>query len=186
MSSAAELVAAWGGELTPDGATSAERIERAFDGVPLDFPVHISPTLPLMAHRAGAAGITLFGRVHLIGSVLEWSPTDRLLILRHEAEHVRQQRSQSLFYPRYIGAWLGRMAREIMAPTGAPRNCSESRSPGGSESGSGGRSGSRSGSRWGWRRRLAEAWRRAYLAIPAEVEAYAAERRARGILAGRS
>lgn len=174
MSSAAELVAAWGGELAPDGATSAERIERAFDGVPLDFPVHISPTLPLMAHRAGAAGITLFGRVHLIGSVLDWSPTDRLLILRHEAEHVRQQRSQSLFYPRYIGAWLGRMAREIMAPTGAPRNGPESRS------------GALSGSRWGGRRRLAEAWRRAYLAIPAEVEAYAAERRARGILAGRS
>jgi hypothetical protein len=146
VSAAAALLEAWARELGVDRAL----VEAAFEHVPLDFPVHFRARLPLAAHRAGACGITLFGRVYLLHHICSWPPLDRLAILRHEAEHVRQQRADRLFYLRYGADWLGRFLR----PEGA--------------------------------RNLRSRLRGAYRAIGAEREAYAAERRAREILATRS
>lgn len=73
-----------------------------FAGVTLDFPVTFARSLPLYANLLGMAGITICGRVWLLDSVRKY-PADALLVLiRHEAEHVRQQRERPFgFYPRY-------------------------------------------------------------------------------------
>jgi hypothetical protein len=136
-------------ELGLDGAT----IDRIFEGAATDFDVIITPRLPFLVHRAGMAGITLGGRVYLHAGVRSYSPTALLLLLRHEAEHVAQQRREGLaFYARYAGAWLRGWARELL--------------------GRGGRAGEgRAGAR-----------HRAYMMIPAEREAYGAEARARALL----
>jgi hypothetical protein len=85
---------------------STDLLAEIFDGVPSDFQVILSPTLPFRVDLLGMIGITLRGRVHLRASVLDGSPVDLIVLLRHEAEHVRQQREDRLFYLRYIGGWL--------------------------------------------------------------------------------
>lgn len=84
-----------------------EQVERLFMGTPLDFPLAFAETLPLWAHRFGMVGITLWGTVHLRNIVRNLPPIELLALLRHEAEHVRQQeREPFLFYPRYAFSWL--------------------------------------------------------------------------------
>lgn len=84
-----------------------QQIEQLFRGTPLDFPVIFGPHLPLGAHRFGMVGITLFGRVYLRSTVRHLPPVELLSLLRHEAEHVRQQKERTLlFYPRYALSWL--------------------------------------------------------------------------------
>lgn len=122
-----------------------------FQGTPLDFPVIIGPTLPLRAHRAGMAGITLLGRVFLLRHAAHVD-IEFLVLLRHEAEHVRQQRASRLFYVRYAWEWLRAYSRNLML----------------------GRS-LRSAA-------LTSAWYDAYRSIDAEREAYAAGDRARALL----
>ena len=81
-----------------------------FQDAPLDFPVIFSSTLPLQAHRFGMVGITLRGSVWLLNRARELSPLRLLALIRHEAEHVQQQRkAMGFFYPRYGLSWLGNM-----------------------------------------------------------------------------
>ncbi len=87
-------------------------LERIFEGVPLDFFIRFSPTLPFFVHRLGMSGITLFGRVHLLGPADRYEPIELIVLLRHEAEHVRQQRKRgSLFYPQYLWHWTREFLR---------------------------------------------------------------------------
>lgn len=82
-------------------------VEALFAGVPLDFPVRISGRLPFRVDLLGMVGITLFGRVHILQRAMWYSPHDILSLLRHEAEHVRQQRrTGARFYVRYISDWI--------------------------------------------------------------------------------
>lgn len=91
-----------------------------FQHAPLDFPVVISNSLPFFAHRLGMAGITLRGRVYLLKSILKHSPADIIALLRHEAEHVRQQRERGLaFYPRYVYDWIGGFFGRLPAAPGS-------------------------------------------------------------------
>lgn len=127
-------------------------IDRIFEGIPTDFPVIFTERLPLGAGILGMIGITLFGRVYLRSAMQRSSPEALLLLLRHEAEHVRQQRrDRILFYPRYLLGWLRRFMTELVSAQNAER-------------------------------RVGKAWRRAYRMIPAEQEAYGAEARARMLL----
>lgn len=94
-------------EIALRGGIGSETLERIFEGTPVDFPVRFSSRLPLMAHRLGMIGITLFGTVHLLARTLDYPPGELLVLLRHEAEHVRQQRTRGLvFYPRYLYYWI--------------------------------------------------------------------------------
>jgi len=78
-----------------------------FSPAPTDFQVRFVKRLPLMAHLFGMVGITLLGRVWLKIETTEMSAEPFLSLLRHEAEHVRQQREQPIrFYPSYIGQWV--------------------------------------------------------------------------------
>jgi hypothetical protein len=95
------------------GGFSAALVDRIFEGVPRDFPVFFGPHLPLRADRFGMAGITIGGRVYLRDEVRDYSPGELLRLLRHEAEHVRQQRSDRLFYLRYGWQWLLGMGRAL-------------------------------------------------------------------------
>lgn len=91
----------------PGAEVPSDLIERLFRGTPRDFPVICAETLPLRAHRFGMTGITLFGRVYLRNTVRNLPPAELIALLRHEAEHVRQQReSPVLFYPLYALFWL--------------------------------------------------------------------------------
>jgi hypothetical protein len=86
---------------------SPHATDALFEGVPRDFPVRIHRKLPMRADLLGMIGITLFGTVHILERALRYSPHDILSLLRHEAEHVRQQRrSGTLFYVRYIFDWV--------------------------------------------------------------------------------
>jgi len=78
-----------------------------FGDVDLDFNVYVADRLPFAAHRFGMAAITLCGAVYLCRSSLEFEATELLVLLRHEAEHVRQQRARPRsFYLRYVWDWL--------------------------------------------------------------------------------
>lgn len=95
-------------------------IDRIFEHAPLDFPIIISNSLPFFAHQLGMAGITLRGRVHLLKSILLHSPADIIVLIRHEAEHVRQQRERGLaFYPRYVYDWIGGFLGNLSAAPGS-------------------------------------------------------------------
>lgn len=96
--SARDLLADAAARLGLDASLVAE----IFDGAPLDFPVVVASHLPLLADRFGMVGITLAGRVWLLESVRDL-PADALIaLIRHEAEHVRQQRERPLlFFLRY-------------------------------------------------------------------------------------
>jgi hypothetical protein len=116
-----------------------------FADVPIDFPVVISAKLPFGVHRIGMTGITLFGRVWLHNSVQDFPPEDLLLLLRHEATHIRQQRAHPFgFYLRYALGWIAGVVAARNISLGTPS------------------------------RRLSR-WMRAYYAIPFEREAYREE-----------
>lgn len=93
---------------TESGGLPRRAVEQIFADVPLDFPLRLHTRLPLLAHRFGAAAITLFGTVTLLRD--EWvrlGPAQQCALLRHEAEHIVQQRKAPvLFYVRYGLAWL--------------------------------------------------------------------------------
>ena len=79
-----------------------------FRDVPLDFPIFFRKRLPFRVNRFGMIGITLRGRVWLLEKIKTGNPIWLLGLIRHEAEHVRQQRLEPLlFYPRYLLYWLG-------------------------------------------------------------------------------
>lgn len=86
-------------------------MEQLFRGIPLDFPVIFRPTLPFGVHRQGMVGITLFKKVYLTEGMAAANPQSLLLLVLHEAVHVRQQRAQVLFYPCYGLAYLWGMLR---------------------------------------------------------------------------
>ncbi len=91
------------------GLTGSDLL-RFFGDAPLDFPVTFSGRLPFLAHRFGMVGITLGGKVRLLEKSRNSSPPWFLSLLRHEAEHVRQQRKEPiLFYPRYLLFWLAKL-----------------------------------------------------------------------------
>lgn len=128
-------------------------LDEIFEGAPLDFPVHFAPSLPFSVHRFGMAGITLFARVHLLAAVRAYPAAQLIALLRHEAEHVRQQRAGGgWFYPKYLWDW----GREFLRPQRRTDDVT-------------GRS------------RTAR-WHRAYTNIPYEREAYAAGNRALDLL----
>lgn len=92
--------------------TLQERILGLFAGVPLDFPVIITDRLPFRLDRRRMIGVTIRGRVWILSSWLDRPALHLLALLRHEAEHVRQQRRSPLgFYPRYVGGWLCNLLR---------------------------------------------------------------------------
>jgi hypothetical protein len=130
-----------------------EEMSLLFADTPVDFPVIFSGWLPLFVHRFGMVGITLFGRVYLLDQARTYPIVELIAIVRHEAEHVRQQREAPfLFYIRYVGEWL------VGLIGGKPgRDGSSARQP-------------------------RDRWHRAYRAIAAEQEAYRAERGARQML----
>lgn len=106
------------------GGFDRNLLDEIFRGVPLDFPVIFGRHLPLAADRFGMAGITLFRRVYLLEKARSYAPEDLITLIRHEAEHVRQQRSDRLFYLRYAGQWLGSIFRDIflsLRQTRSPR-----------------------------------------------------------------
>lgn len=84
-----------------------DRVRRLFVGVPLDFPVIITDRLPFRLDRRRMIGVTFRGRVWILSSWLDRPALHLLSLLRHEAEHVGQQRRSPVgFYPRYVGGWL--------------------------------------------------------------------------------
>jgi|GEM_PF-1998486 len=87
-------------------ALPAATLEAIFLDAPTDFRVIISSRLPFGIERFGMAGITLFGTVYLHKTVLGYSPVDLIVLVRHEAEHIRQQRASGTFYARYLIGWL--------------------------------------------------------------------------------
>ena len=128
-------------------------LDTIFEGAPLDFTVRFAPTLPFSVHRFGMAGITLFGRVHLLDRVREYPPAELIVLVRHEAEHVRQQRRRGpLFYPKYLWDW----GREFLRRRSDTDDMAS--------------------------RRAMRRWWLAYMNIPDEREAYAAGGRARDLL----
>lgn len=82
-----------------------EQVAELFRGTPLDFPVAFTDRLPFGAHRFGMVGITLFGKVRFLNRVRDFSPVELLSLLRHEAEHVRQQRRNPVFFYPLYGLW---------------------------------------------------------------------------------
>lgn len=82
-----------------------------FGGLPLDFPILFRPTLPFGVHRQGMVGITLFQKVYLQEAMATATPQSLLLLILHEAVHIRQQRNQRLFYACYGLAYLWGMLR---------------------------------------------------------------------------
>ena len=147
--------------LLQEAATAGEfdrnLIENIFRGVPLDFPVIFGRHLPLGADRFGMVGITLFRRVYLVERARSYSPEDLITLLRHEAEHVRQQRSDRMFYLRYAWQWLGGLLRGSFRSFSQPPR--QPRSPG-----------------------IATLARQAYLSIEAERDAYNADSVTRRLL----
>ncbi len=145
---AAQLAPAFG--LPPDAI-----VEQLFRHTPIDFPVVVDARLPFGVHRIGIAGITWRATVYLRSdcALPDADARGLLILLRHEAEHVRQQRADRLFYVRYVTGWLGRffaqLFRENPFTHGAVR----------------------------------AAWYRAYRALPAEQAAYDAGDRAAELLA---
>ncbi len=127
-------------------------LDTIFTGVPLDFPLLYRRRLPLRVDLLGMIGITLRGRVYLHERARSISPRAFLRLLRHESEHVRQQREERLFYMRYITGFI-RALLPLLFRSGA-------------------------GS-------LGERFHRAYLRIPAERAAYAADERALELLSDR-
>jgi hypothetical protein len=92
-------------------------IEGLFHPSTADFPVIFVRRLPLGASRFGMIGITLGRRVYLAETVRRYPPQKLIALLRHEAEHVLQQRSP-LFYPRYVGQWLAGAIRALFSRSG--------------------------------------------------------------------
>ena len=89
-----------------------ELILSAYGPAPSDFPVHFVRHLPFGADRFGMVGITLRGQVWLLDRLRDRPPLQLLTLLRHEAEHVAQQRRAKLaFYPLYVGEWLLNLLR---------------------------------------------------------------------------
>ncbi len=89
------------------GGFDADEIVRLFGSAPLDFPVIFRRHLPLYVDLNGMRGITIFQRVWLLDRVVDAAPIDLIGLIRHEAEHVAQQRTNPLlFYPRYLVDWL--------------------------------------------------------------------------------
>jgi len=101
---ASQLIEQW----IASGVLSRSVAEAIFASVPTDFTLRIRPRLPLFAHRSGAVAITLCGDVTALRPAWEgMPPTTQCALLRHEAEHVRQQRAAPLlFYLRYGLAWV--------------------------------------------------------------------------------
>lgn len=134
-------------ELSDLAGIESSTVVRSFDPAPTDFPVVVTERLPFGVQRLGMSGLTLRGRVYLHTSSFQHSPLSTLLLLRHEAEHVRQQRQTGpAFYLRYAVSWaaafvFGHGLRS--KPEGEPR----------------------------------ARWLRAYDAIPYEHQARAAEQR---------
>lgn len=87
-------------------ALPANAVPILFGGLPLDFPIIFRRTLPFAVHRQGMAGITLFQKVYLLEAMETANPQSLLLLILHEAVHIRQQRNQALFYPCYGLAYL--------------------------------------------------------------------------------
>jgi hypothetical protein len=88
----------------------ASIVDEIFASAPIDFPVRFARHLPLFADRFGMVGITLAARVWLLESTREYSPESLIALIRHEAEHVRQQREHpASFYPRYGLGYLARL-----------------------------------------------------------------------------
>ena len=84
-----------------------EEILSLFNGAPLDFPIFFTRRLPFLVHRFGMVGITLTARVWLLEHVIERDPVLLLALIRHEGEHVVQQRKSPLFfYPGYLFSWF--------------------------------------------------------------------------------
>jgi hypothetical protein len=81
--------------------------------VPVDFPVTIARHLPLGADRLGMAGITILGHVYLSSTVERYPNSELIRLIRHEAEHVRQQRADRLFYLRYAWQWIAHLTRSV-------------------------------------------------------------------------
>jgi hypothetical protein len=91
---------------------SSDLITEIFDGAPLDFPIIFSRHLPFFVERIGMAGITLAGRVWLTEAAREHTPARLIALVRHEAEHVRQQRERpAAFYLRYGLGYLTGLVR---------------------------------------------------------------------------
>lgn len=82
-----------------------EAVAEIFADTPVDFTVIITSSLPFLVHRFGMRGITIGGRVYLLESVLDSPASSLIVLLRHEAEHVRQQRNDPWFYLRYFYGW---------------------------------------------------------------------------------
>ncbi len=145
-------------ELLPDLSArlglSESVTRRIFSDVPTDFRVMIRHWLPFGVHRMGMGGITLFGRVWLHSSVRRLPSERLLLLLRHEATHIRQQRAQPIgFYFRYGIDWIA----GVIGLTSLTLDDREDP-------------------------RVLSRWMRAYYAIPFEREAYREEARARSIV----
>ncbi len=140
-------------ETAAPAGLAPDLLDAIFEGAPLDFPVHFASSLPFSVHRFGMAGITLFGRVYLLAAVRAYPAARLIALLRHEAEHVRQQRAGGAwFYPKYLWDW----GREFLRPQGGTDDMAS-------------------------RNRTAR-WHRAYANIPYEREAYAAGGRALDLL----
>lgn len=101
-----QSAARWGRE--PD------QIEQLLGDAPLDFPIVITDRLPFGVERRGMSGITLRGRVYIHQSMLSRHPREVILLIRHEAEHVRQQRRAPIwFYIRYGCEWAAALVRRL-------------------------------------------------------------------------
>lgn len=92
-------------------ALPADAVKRLFHGIPLDFRIIFRTKLPFAVHRQGMVGITLFKNVYLLEGMATANPQTLLLLILHEAIHVRQQRNQVLFYPCYGLTYLWGMLR---------------------------------------------------------------------------
>lgn len=76
-----------------------------FDDLDRNFQIEFTDTLPLNAHKNGALAITIFRRIYLLHSVKKLNYLTQIALIRHEAEHILQQKNP-IFYLKYIYHWL--------------------------------------------------------------------------------
>ncbi len=112
-------------ETALEGGFDPEIVVRLLAEAGDDFPITLDDRLPFGINRLGMLGITLGRHVHLLHSSRRRDPYSLLLLIRHEAEHVRQQREMPItFYVRYVASWLwgflgpdrGRLRPPVTAP----------------------------------------------------------------------
>ncbi len=100
-------------DLAANNQIDRKMLEEIFSEIDTGFPVIFVATLPLWTHKTGMVGITIRKKVYLLHRVRRYSAERLLELLRHEAQHVHQQQTDTLFYLHYGYHWLRSFIKNI-------------------------------------------------------------------------